>query len=85
MEFKTYSIITTSPNKEMTSVHNRMPVILHQSEEADWLEPSKTSQEDLEPFLHPYEDRGLEMYEVSRDVNSSRVNNEKLILPIAAQ
>jgi putative SOS response-associated peptidase YedK len=85
VEFKTYSIITTSPNKEMTSVHNRMPVILHQSEEADWLEPSKTSQEDLEPYLHPYEDRGLEMYKVSRDVNSSRVNNEKLILPIAAQ
>ena len=27
-EFKTYSIITTSPNKEASSVHNRMPVIL---------------------------------------------------------
>jgi putative SOS response-associated peptidase YedK len=84
-EFKTYSIITTSPNKEMTSVHNRMPVILHQSEEADWLEPSKTSQEDLEPFLHPYEDKGLEMYEVSRDVNIARTNDKKLIYPINSQ
>jgi putative SOS response-associated peptidase YedK len=85
VEFKTYSIITTSPNKEMTSVHNRMPVILNQSEEADWLEPSKVSQEDLEPFLHPYEDRGLEMFEVSRDVNVTRNNNEKLVLPINSQ
>ncbi len=85
VEFKTYSIITTSPNKEMTSVHNRMPVILHQSEEADWLEPSKTREEDLEPYLHPYEDRGLEMYKVGRDVNVTRNNDEKLILPINSQ
>ncbi len=85
VEFKTYSIITTSPNKEAGTVHDRMPVILHQSEEADWLEPSKVSQEDLEPYLHPYEDGGLEKFEVSRDVNVAKNNNEKLVLPINSQ
>ena len=39
-EIKTYSIITTEPNKEMASVHNRMPVILHQDDESAWLAPS---------------------------------------------
>jgi putative SOS response-associated peptidase YedK len=78
-ELKTYSIITTAPNEEMSSVHNRMPVILHQEDEASWLEPSKVSRAEIEPFLHPYEDRGLEMYEVSKDVNSTANNDEHLI------
>ncbi|MFL5664263.1 MAG: SOS response-associated peptidase [Ktedonobacteraceae bacterium] len=60
-ELKTYSIITTAPNEEMSSVHNRMPVILHPEDEASWLEPSKVKREEIESFLHPYEDNGLEL------------------------
>ena len=52
-ELKTYSIITTAPNAEMSSVHNRMPVILHQEDEASWLESSKVSSEDIELFCIP--------------------------------
>lgn len=78
-EFKTYSIITTEPNKEMAGVHNRMPVILHQEDESSWLEPSHTTRSDIEPLLRPYEDGGLDMCKVSEDVNSPRNNNEKLI------
>ncbi len=78
-ELKTYSIITTAPNEEMSSVHNRMPVILHPEDEASWLEPSKVKREEIELFLHPYEDQGLEMYEVSKDVNSAANNDEHLI------
>jgi putative SOS response-associated peptidase YedK len=84
-KLKTYSIITTDPNKEMSSVHNRMPVILHQDDEASWLEPSKATREEVEPFLHPYEDNGLEMYEVSSDVNVTRNNDRKLIYPLNSQ
>ena len=78
-ELKTYSIVTTAPNQEMSSVHNRMPVILHPEDEASWLESSKVSREAIEPYLHPYEDNGLEMYEVSKDVNSAANNDEHLI------
>ena len=85
LEWKTYSIITTSPNKEMKHVHDRMPVILHKEDEASWLEPSVQSREDLEHFLQPYEDDGLEIYEVSRDVNVARNNDAKLIYPINSQ
>lgn len=75
----TYSIITTEPNKEMAKVHNRMPVIVKPSDEAAWLEPSRETREEIEPFLHPYEDGGLEMYKVSEDVNSPRNNDKHLI------
>lgn len=82
-ELKTYSIITTQPNKEMAKVHNRMPVILRQSDEADWLEPSKAARQDVEPFLHPFEDHGLQMYKVSTEVNSTRNNNKDLLAPLS--
>lgn len=80
--WKTYSIITTEPNREMGAIHNRMPVILHPDEEAAWLDPAKTTRQQIEPFLHPYEDKGLEMFKVSTDVNVARNNDSKLILPI---
>jgi putative SOS response-associated peptidase YedK len=78
----TYSIITTEPNKEMSSVHNRMPVILYPEEESGWLESAKTNREEIEPYIHPFEDNGLDMFEVSREVNVTKNNDEKLILPL---
>jgi putative SOS response-associated peptidase YedK len=82
-EWKTYSIITTEPNKEMKVIHNRMPVILHPETEADWLEPSKTTKEAIEPLLRPYEDNGLELSKVSAAVNSTRNNNQQLIYALS--
>ncbi len=83
--WKTYSIITTEPNKEMAKVHNRMPVILHPEDEASWLEPSHTDRSDIEPLLRPWEDNGLEMFEVSRDVNATKNNDKHLIYPLSTQ
>lgn len=84
LEHNTYSIITTEPNKEMASVHNRMPVILHPEDEASWLEPTKVTRSDIEPLLRPFEDGGLDLYEVSSDVNSTKNNEEKLVYPLNA-
>jgi putative SOS response-associated peptidase YedK len=81
----TYSIITTEPNKEMSSVHNRMPVILYPEEELKWLDASKTNRDVIAPYIHPFEDNGLEMFEVSREVNITKNNDKKLILPINSQ
>ncbi|TAH32960.1 SOS response-associated peptidase [Candidatus Saccharibacteria bacterium] len=84
-EIKVYSIMTTEPNKEMKSIHNRAPVMLHREDEASWLEPSNDKQEVLEKLLFPLEDNSLEIYEVSRDVNVVRNNIAKLFLPINSQ
>lgn len=40
--FDSYSIMTTEPNKEMTQVHDRMPVILSKNDEAAWLSDTMT-------------------------------------------
>lgn len=78
-ELLTFSIMTTEPNKEMAKIHNRMPVILRPEDEDTWLRPSSETRSDIEPLLRPLEDGALEMYTVSRDVNSVKNNDEKLI------
>jgi putative SOS response-associated peptidase YedK len=82
-EIRTYSIMTSDPNKEMKAIHKRMPVMLHRADEAAWLEPSNDTQETLERLLFPSEDNRLEIYEVSRDVNNPRNNNAELLKPVA--
>src|SRR5476651_2005500 len=38
VEMKSFTIITTTPNKIVEPVHNRMPVILRREDEAVWLD-----------------------------------------------
>jgi putative SOS response-associated peptidase YedK len=61
MPLYTFSIMTTTPNKEMEPIHNRMPVILHPDQEAIWLNPAYSEQAQLADLLVPYEDNGLEI------------------------
>lgn len=79
-EWHTYSILTTRANKEMENVHDRMPVILHKADWQQWLAADR--REDIEPLLAPYKDDELELFEVSKDVNVVRTNNDTLIVPI---
>ena len=74
-----YSIITTSPNKEMSAIHDRMPVILNQTDLSEWLEPSLSDPVKIMHFLRPQKDDSLKIYEVSKDVNSPRHNSKELI------
>ena len=74
----TYTILTTSPNKEMESIHNRMPVILRKDDHDQWL--GADTQDDIEPLLLPYGDGILEKNEVSKDVNSVNINDSHLLM-----
>lgn len=79
-DWHTYTILTTSPNKEMGSIHDRMPVILHREDESQWL--NADTQGDIEALLRPIEDGSLEMYEVSKEVNTARTNEKSLLEPV---
>ena len=46
-------LITTEANKDMSKVHNRMPVIVPRELERDYLDP-KASEEDIRSMLKPY-------------------------------
>lgn len=83
VEWHTYSIITTSPNGEMENIHDRMPVILEEEEEQDWL--FADDQSTYEKFLNPLPDNSLRMHEVSKDVNVVKINRKELIGPVNSQ
>jgi len=78
---QTFSIITTSPNKEISAIHNRMPVVLPDLErQLQWLEDG--SLEELLQLLQPVQDGFFESYPVSPAVNSPRNNDSSLHQPL---
>jgi putative SOS response-associated peptidase YedK len=79
MALYSFSIITTTPNKEMAKVHDRMPVILLPDQETVWLGAEAGDQTTLAGLLGPYPDQMLNIYKVSEDVNSPRNNNRHLV------
>ena len=64
------TIITTTPNELMASIHNRMPVILPRDSYAAWLDPAETNAKAVLPLLKPYPAADMVAYPVSRRVNS---------------
>ncbi len=77
-ELLTYSIITTTPNKLMSNIHDRMPVILEDKNLDEYLDP-KTPLEDILKLLKPFPDSKMEGWPVSREVNSPKNNFPDLI------
>ena len=79
---RTYTIITTTPNKEMKKIHDRMPAILNKQQMDLWLEPSALTQSQLDDLLTPLPDSSLAIAMVSADVNDARNNSKQLIYPL---
>jgi putative SOS response-associated peptidase YedK len=76
------SVITTVPNELMTSIHDRMPVILKPEDEKDWLNPSINDPAYLQQYLKSFDSEQMEAFEVSNDVNSTKNNSPNLIQQI---
>ena len=78
---RTCTIVTTQPNELLEPIHNRMPVIINPDDRLMWLDPDEHDPEKLVPLLSPYPSDGLEVWEVSRAVNSPSNNSPQLIDP----
>jgi putative SOS response-associated peptidase YedK len=72
------TIVTCEPGDVVAPIHDRMPVILEQADEADWLDP-ETGEERLQALLAPTDD--LAVTEVSDAVNDVRQDGPALIEP----
>jgi putative SOS response-associated peptidase YedK len=72
------AIITTEANTLMRTIHDRMPVILEKQDFAAWLD-AETIQKDLLAMLRPYPDKLIEVYPVSRLVNSPKNNGPECV------
>ncbi|MBC7775020.1 MAG: SOS response-associated peptidase, partial [Phycisphaerae bacterium] len=78
---RTFSIITTAPNSEMSTLHDRMPVILDTAEAQQlWLSDLPLS--DILSLLHAPADGTLSMYRISTKVNKPGNNGEDLHDPV---
>ena len=76
------TIITTTPNDLMATIHDRMPVILPPSAWDEWLDPANAELDTLGKLLVPAPDGLLTMHPVARDVGNVRNKGAQLIDPI---
>jgi putative SOS response-associated peptidase YedK len=78
---RTCVILTTTPNELMKTIHDRMPVILDETEYDRWLNRDEEDAEALRAMLSPAPDGELEAYPVSRIVNSPGNDDPRCIEP----
>jgi len=81
---RTFTIITTTPNRALGEIHDRMPVVIPDSAWDRWLDTTPADPGELLGLLAPNEDVDLEIYPVSRAVNNVRNDGPDLILPLAS-
>ncbi|GKX29850.1 putative SOS response-associated peptidase YoqW [Vallitalea longa] len=74
-KISTCTILTTSPNELISSIHNRMPVILNKKDEKNWLNPQIKDSIYLKSLLQPYKTDEMQAIEVSSLVNSPKNDN----------
>jgi putative SOS response-associated peptidase YedK len=76
-----FTIITTTPNTRMATIHDRMPVIFSKKEENTWLDPGCSDKEKLLSLLDPYDDTAMETYPVSSLINNPKHDSPDVLAP----
>jgi putative SOS response-associated peptidase YedK len=76
------TILTTAPNELLGQIHDRMPVILPETDWDHWLDPTVTEVADFFPLMQPAPDDLLEAIPVGRLVNSARNEGPELVEPV---
>jgi putative SOS response-associated peptidase YedK len=84
-EVKSATIITTTPNKLVSPIHNRMPVILLRHAYTQWLDLSPQQPSGLQSLLVPYTAAEMEAYPVSPLVNSPGNDRPECIIAAEMQ
>jgi putative SOS response-associated peptidase YedK len=74
-----FAILTTESNPLMAEIHDRMPAIIQPEAYAAWLDAGMTDVEALQGLLAPYPERLMEVYPVSRKVNSPANDGPDLV------
>jgi putative SOS response-associated peptidase YedK len=80
-EIESCTIIVTSGNELMQSIHDRMPVILPKETWETWLDSANTDKVSLQAMLAQYPAGDMTAWRVSMQVNSPRNNYIKCIQP----
>jgi putative SOS response-associated peptidase YedK len=73
------TILTTEPNDLMNSIHDRLPVVLPQDAESDWLAADPDTRKEL---CQPYPKDDIDAYEKSTRVNNPGNDDPQVIEPL---
>jgi putative SOS response-associated peptidase YedK len=76
------AVVTTEANRLMSTIHDRMPVLLPHEAWDDWLDPGVDDREYLQSLLQPAPDDVLAMYPISTQVNNVRHQGPELVRPL---
>lgn len=74
-ERKTFAVVTCEPNDLVATIHDRMPVILHEKDYARWL-GEEANPADL---MVPFPSELMKIWPVSTRVNNARNEGADLI------
>lgn len=80
----TFTILTTTPNALVATVHDRMPAILSRDAEETWLADAPPPKEALPGLLAPYPAEAMEVHDVSLRVNAPANDDPSLVEPWTA-
>lgn len=80
-EIHSFSLLTTSANKFMSKIHDRMPVIIKASEEDTYMDPSATIEQIQQITSHAHSVK-LEAYQISPLVNSPKNNRVEVLAEV---
>jgi putative SOS response-associated peptidase YedK len=79
---ETFSILTTTANKLVSVLHERMPVILMPDTYGLWLDKNLQDPHHLEHLYAPFPDELMTFYEVPRLVNNPRFDSPACIVQV---
>ena len=84
---RTFTILTVPANSLCAEIHNggnnpgRMPLIISQENEADWLNHSLKKSE-IQVFFQPFAAARMDAYQIAQDFLKARPYDESIIRPI---
>jgi putative SOS response-associated peptidase YedK len=74
-DIETFTILTTTANILLATIHDRMPVILQPENYERWLDPNIQDARQLSDLLKPFPDEPMQATPVSTRVNSATVDD----------
>jgi putative SOS response-associated peptidase YedK len=79
---RTFTIVTTRPNGQMSGLHDRMPVVVPDDAWGIWLDPALEDPAELQALFEPTDDIELRIWPVSDLVNNVRNDGPELIVAV---
>jgi putative SOS response-associated peptidase YedK len=77
------TILTTTPNRLVADMHDRMPVIVPPDKYDVWLDPDVTDFNAIKDILKPYDADQMRRYPVSTRLNNSKNEGADAAAPVA--